>query len=120
MVKKSLAILISLCVFFCGCSVPPAQIPGIPKDHPANKFYFAAQQGMLSDRVCRDHQGDPTIPIGKIEKGEGYAKVKDLMAGVSTFREHATGKQYLGVSFLQYSGFLQIPKVCVWEEKDAG
>lgn len=108
-------------LFLSGCSVPAnVNIPSISKDHPANKFYQAAQQGMLADRVCRDHQGDPTIPIGKIEKGEGYTRSSDLMSGVFRFRENATGKQYLGVSFLQYTGFLQIPKVCAWEEKDRG
>jgi hypothetical protein len=103
---------------FAGCSAPEnINIPSIPKDHPANKFYQAAQQGMLSDRVCRDNQGDPAIPIGRIEKNEGYTKTGDVTAGVFRFRESATGKKYLGVSFLQYNGFLQIPKVCAWEEK---
>ena len=72
---------------------------------------------MLSDRVCRDDKGDPTIPIGKIEKSDGYTKTGDLTAGVLRFRENATGKKYLGVTFLQYNGFLQVPKVCAWEEK---
>ena len=72
---------------------------------------------MLSDRVCRDDQGDPAIPAGKIEKGEGYTKLGDLTAGAFRFRDNTTGKKYLGVSFLQYSGFLQVPKVCAWEEK---
>ncbi|MFH1799695.1 MAG: hypothetical protein ABH891_02445 [Candidatus Omnitrophota bacterium] len=116
---KRLAGLILLLPFLTGCSVPAdVNIPSISKDHPANKFYQAAQQGMLADRVCRDKQGDPSIPIGKIEKGEGYTKSSELTAGVFRFRENTTGKQYLGVSFLQYSGFLQIPKVCSWEEKD--
>ena len=104
--------------FFAGCSAPDSiNIPSIPKDHSANKFYQAAQQGMLSDRVCRDNQGDPTIPAGKIAAGEGYTKSAELKAGVFRFRENATGKNYLGISFLQYNGFLQIPKVCAWEEK---
>jgi hypothetical protein len=115
---KRLARLIFLLPFLAGCSAPAnVNIPSIPKDHPANKFYQAAQQGMLADRVCRDNQGDPSIPAGKIEKGEGYTKFSELTAGVFRFRENASGKEYLGVSFLQYSGFLQIPKVCVWEEK---
>ncbi|HNX68220.1 MAG TPA: hypothetical protein PKI45_01885 [Candidatus Omnitrophota bacterium] len=71
---------------------------------------------MLSDRVCLDDQGNPKIPIGKIEQGEGYTKISQLIPGVFRFRENATGKQYLGVSYLQYSGFLQVPKACVWEE----
>jgi hypothetical protein len=101
-----------------GCSVPAKNtIPSIPKDHSANKFYQAAQTGMLSDKVCRDDRGDPSIPIGKVEKGEGYTKLEILTAGVFRFRSNATGKKYLGVSFLQYSGFLQIPKVCAWEDK---
>ena len=73
---------------------------------------------MLADRVCRDDQGDPAIPAGKIQKGEGYTKTGELTAGVFRFRNNTTGKNYLGVSFLQYNGFLQIPKVCAWEEKD--
>ncbi len=73
---------------------------------------------MLADRVCRDNEGDPSIPMGKIEKSEGYTKSGDLMAGVFRFRENTTGKQYLGVSFLQYNGFLQIPKVCAWEDPE--
>ncbi len=113
MTFMSLAILIS------GCSAPAdVTIPSIPKDHPANKFYQAAQTGMLSDRVCRDNNGDPAIPAGKIAKGEGYAKSAELTAGVFRFRENATGKEYLGVSFLQYNGFLQVPKVCAWEDKN--
>ena len=115
---KNLAGRLLLLLFLAGCSVPAdISIPSISKDHPANKFYQAAQQGMLSDKVCRDNQGDPAIPAGKIAKGEGYTKTGDLTAGVFRFRENATGKKYLGVSFLQYSGFLQIPKVCAWEEK---
>ena len=110
--------LLCLSAFFAGCPAPDSlSIPSIPKDHPANKFYQAAQQGMLSDRVCRDDQGDPTIPAGKIAGGEGYTKSAELKAGVFRFRENATGKNYLGISFLQYNGFLQIPKVCAWEEK---
>lgn len=115
---KSLAGLILLVTFFFGCSAPVSEtIPSIPKDHPAQKFYQVAQTGMFADRVCRDHQGDPLIPIGKIEQGEGYTKLGDLTAGVFRFRDNATGKKYLGISFLQYNGFLQIPKVCAWEEK---
>ena len=103
-----------------GCSPPASNtIPTISNDHPANKFYQAAQQGMLSDKVCRDNQGDPAIPAGKIQTGEGYTKTGDLTAGVFRFRNNATGKKYLGVSFLQYNGFLQIPKVCTWEEKNS-
>ncbi|MDD5226299.1 MAG: hypothetical protein PHV97_03820 [Candidatus Omnitrophica bacterium] len=110
-----------LSIFLTGCSAPSnVNIPLIPKDHPAQKFYQAAQTGMLSDRVCRDNQGDPTIPVGKIEEGEGYTKTSDLTAGVFRFRGDTTGKEYLGVSFLQYNGFLQIPKVCAWEEKGKG
>ncbi len=116
----AMTVFLGMGVFLAGCSVPPAQIPEIPEDHPANKFYQAAQQGMLSDKVCLDNQGDPAIPAGKIQKGEGYTKTRELTAGVFRFRENATGKQYLGVSFLQYSGFLQIPKVCAWEEKNSG
>jgi len=111
--------VICLTVFLTGCSAPAdVTIPSIPKDHPANKFYQAAQTGMLSDRVCRDNNGDPAIPVGKIAKGEGYMKSAELTAGVFRFRENATGKEYLGVSFLQYNGFLQVPKVCVWEDKN--
>lgn len=105
------------CLTFAGCSAPPSVIQGIPKDHPAQKFYQFANQGMLSDKVCRDNSGDPEIPIGKIEKNEGYTKLEELAPGVFRFREDATSKQYLGISFMQYSGFLQMPKVCAWEEK---
>jgi len=113
-----LSLLGLYCFLSAGCSAPVnATIPSLPKNHPANKFYQAAQQGMLSDRVCRDNKGDPAIPVGKIVKGEGYTKLAELTAGVFRFRENATRKKYLGVSFLQYSGFLQIPKVCSWEEK---
>jgi hypothetical protein len=105
-------------VLLSGCSAPAdIRIPSIPQDHPANEFYRAAQSGMLSDKVCRDNLGNPAIPAGRIEQGEGYTKTGDLTAGVFRFRENATGKNYLGVSFLQYNGFLQIPKVCAWEEK---
>ena len=118
MVKNLIGLILALS-FLAGCSAPvQGTIPTIPKEHPANKFYQAAQQGMLADRVCKDNQGDPSIPMGKIEKNEGYAKLGDLTAGVFRFRNDATKKEYLGVSFLQYSGFLQIPKVCAWEEKD--
>ena len=119
MTNSVLALLILSCLFVFGCSVSPSTIRGIPKEHPAQKFYQAAQQGMLADKVCRDNQGDPTIPIGKIAEGKGYTKSQELMAGVFFFRDDANGKIYLGVSFLQYNGFLQIPKVCAWEEKDS-
>jgi len=109
---------ILLLPFLAGCLVPTDQkIPSIPKDHPANKFYQFAQQGMLSDKVCRDNKGDPSIPIGKIEQGEGYSRSADLIPGVFRFTDHTSVKKYLGVSYLQYSGMLQLPKVCVWEEK---
>ena len=118
MVKKLFGLSLLL-LFLAGCSAPVDNIiPSIPKDHPAQKFYRAAQAGMLADRVCRDNLGDPTIPIGKIEKGEGYTKLGDLTAGVFRFKNNSDGKKYLGISFLQYSGFLQIPKACAWEEKD--
>ncbi|MFA7254893.1 MAG: hypothetical protein WC133_02180 [Candidatus Omnitrophota bacterium] len=118
MTMNTLLAILVFSMFLAGCSAPPAQIPDLPKDHPAQKFYQAAQTGMLADRVCRDNLGDPLIPIGKIEKGEGYTKLGDLTAGVFYFRDNARGKKYLGVSFLQYSGFLQMPKVCAWEEKN--
>lgn len=105
-------------VLLAGCSAPVnSSIPQIPKDHPANRFYEAAQQGMLGDKVCRDNRGDPTIPIGKIQSGEGYTKSVELIPGVFYFRSDANEKIYLGVRFLQYNGFLQIPKVCAWEDK---
>lgn len=107
-----------LIVFLSGCTAPVTRIPNISPDHPAQKFYQSAQQGMLSDRVCRDDQGDPALPMGKIQTGEGYTKLGDLTAGVFRFRDTATGKNYLGVAFLQYNGFLQVPKVCAWEEKN--
>ena len=113
----AMTICLGLGILIAGCSAPPGQIPNIPKDHPANKFYQAAQTGMLSDRVCRDNEGDPAIPAGEVKVGERYTKLEELAPGVLRFRENATGKQYLGVSFLQYSGFLQIPKICSWEEK---
>ena len=107
------------CILSAGCSAPVSNtIPSVSKDHPAHKFYQAAQTGMLADKVCRDNQGDPAMPAGKIAKGEGYTRSPDLTAGAFRFRDSATGKEYLAVSFLQYSGFLQIPKVCVWEEKN--
>lgn len=118
MIKRKRMDFIIAMFLVAGCSAPASvTIPSIPKDHPANKFYQAAQQGMLADKVCRDNQGDPAIPAGKIVKNEGYTKTEELTAGVFRFRETSTGKKYLGVSFLQYSGFLQIPKVCSWEEK---
>ena len=121
MVKNLTRTILLLLPFLIGCSAPAnINIPSISKDHPANKFYQAAQQGMLADRVCRDDKGDPSIPAGKIAKGEGYTKSSELTAGVFRFRENATGKKYLGVSFLQYSGFLQIPKVCAWEDEKRG
>ena len=121
MVKNLTRTILLLLPFLIGCSAPVnINIPSIPKDHPANKFYQAAQQGMLADRVCRDDKGDPSIPAGKIAKGEGYTKSSELAAGVFRFRENATGKKYLGVSFLQYNGFLQIPKVCAWEDEKRG
>ena len=114
----AMTVVFMMTIFISGCSAPVHQnIPSLPKDHPANKFYQSAQTGMLSDRVCRDDQGDPTIPAGKIAQGERYSKTEELTAGVFRFRETATGKKYLGISFLQYNGFLQIPKVCAWEEK---
>ena len=110
--------LLVLCLFLAGCSkAADVMIPGIPKEHRANEFYQFVSQNMVSDRVCRDYQGDPGIPIGEIEAGKGYTKLTDLAPGVFRFRNNATQKQYLGVSFLQYSGFLQLPKVCVWEDK---
>ena len=121
MVKNLTRTILLLLPFLIGCSAPAnIHIPSISKDHPANKFYQAAQQGMLADRVCRDDKGDPSIPAGKIAKGEGYTKSSELAAGVFRFRENATGKKYLGVSFLQYNGFLQIPKVCAWEDEKRG
>lgn len=118
---KLAAFLGLLCFFADGCSAPSDKpIPSIAKTHPANKFYQAAQTGMLSDNACRDNLGNPSIPIGKIGKDREYTKFEELTAGVFRFRENASGKQYLGVSFLQYNGFLQIPKICSWEEKDRG
>jgi hypothetical protein len=114
---KIFTTLIFLGAFIAGCSASPA-ISDIPKDHPAQKFYQFVSQNMVSDNVCRDYQGDPRIPMGEIAKGEKYARSKDVVPGVFRFEEKATGKKFLGVSFLQYSGLLQIPKVCAWEEKN--
>lgn len=108
--------LIFLGLLTAGCSAPPPAIPDIPKDHPAQKFYQFVSQNMVSDRVCRDDQGDPGIPMGEIVKGEKYARSAEIVPGVFRFEEKATGKKFLGVSFLQYSGLLQIPKVCAWED----
>lgn len=117
MKKRRISLALGL-IWIAGCSAPAdIWIPSIAKEHPANTFYQAAQVGMLSDRVCREDQGDPSIPVGKIGKGQGYVKLEDVTAGVIRFRDTASGKQYLGVRFLQYNGFLQIPKLCSWEEK---
>ena len=107
-----------LCGLLVGCSAKPVtDIPEVPKDHPANKFYNFVARNIVSDRVCRDYQGDPTIPMGEIAKGEKYVKIKDLAPGVFRFSDKAAEKKYLGVSFLQYQMFLQFPKLCAWEEK---
>jgi hypothetical protein len=119
MVNRSLLALVIAGSMLTGCSkTPNPMIPGIPAEHPANKFYQFVSQNMVSDKVCRDSQGDPGIPMGEVAKGTKYMKSPEIVPGVFRFRENATGKHYLGVSFLQYSGFLQIPKVCAWEEKD--
>lgn len=106
-----------LCVCYGGCSKPPGDIPGIPKDHPANQFYFHAAGSMLSDNACRKSQGNPDIPMGEILQGKKYTKLADLAPGVCRFRENATGKIRLGVSYMKWEAFLQMPKLCSWEEK---
>lgn len=111
-------------VIFClsalilsGCfSKPVDNIPSIAQDHPANKFYQFVSQNPVTDRVCRDHKGDPSIPMGEISKGEKYERANDLVPGAFRFKDKTSGKKYLGVSYLQYQGFLQIPKLCSWEE----
>ncbi len=118
--KRFPHVFLTFFFFLSGCTVPAPEIPNIPKDHPAQKFYQSAQQGMLSDKVCLDGHGNPAIPMGKIQTGQGYTKQEELTAGVFRFRENATGKIYLGVSFMQYNAFLQVPKVCAWEENHKG
>lgn len=119
MIKKFLYISVLCMLFLPGCAKKNLpDIPGISKDHPANRFYQFVSQNLVSDRVCRDYQGDPNIPMGEIVEGGKYTKAdEELLPGVFRFKDNATGKIYLGVSFLQYSGFLQVPKLCSWEEK---
>ncbi len=104
-------------VFMAGCAPSPKDIPGIDKNHPANQFYFRAYSFMVNDKFCKDCHGATHIPMGEIPKGEKYTKIADLAPGVFRFLEKATGKTYLGVSYLKWEGFLQFPKLCVWEEK---
>ena len=58
--------------------------------------------------------------MGEIAKGERYRKTEELAPGVFRFVETATGKNYLGVSYMKRTGFLQLPQACVWEEKNNG
>jgi hypothetical protein len=106
-----------ICILISGCAPAPKDIPGIAKDHPANKFYYRAYGSVISDKNCRECQGNPNIPMGEIPKGEKYIKTEDLAPGVFRFREKANGKTYLGVSYLKWEGFLQFPKLCAWEDK---
>ena len=117
--KTTLSITTLIFVFavsLIGCSVPPP-IPGIPKDHPANGFYQHASRSLISDKSCRDYRGSPDIPMGEIAKGVRYRKTGTSISGVFRFVDSATGKSYLGVSYMQRSGFLQLPQACVWEDK---
>ena len=109
--------MLVLYLCFSGCSVPPSAIRGIPKNHPANQFYQYASSMMVSDRSCSDHKGSSVIPMGEVAKGEKYTKLEELVPGVFRFRDNTTGKQYLGVSYMRREGFLQLPRVCAWEEK---
>lgn len=106
-----------LAVFAAGCSAPPSTISGISKDHPANDFYQYASRMMISDRSCSDHEGNSSVPMGEIAKGERYTKLEELAPGVFRFRDTMTGKQYLGVTYMRREGFLQLPRLCAWEEK---
>lgn len=116
MVKKIMTGL-PAALMLAGCLAQSSvEIPGLRGDHPAQDFYSFVSQNLVSDKVCRDHQGNPDIPMGKITAEEGYTKLEDLAAGVFRFREQETGKKYLGVTFLQYHGLLKIPKLCAWEE----
>lgn len=99
-----------------GCRPQDMVIPDISPDHPAQGFYQFVAANLVSDRVCRDHKGDPSIPMGKVAGGEGYTKKRDLSAGAFLFEDNSTQKKYLGVTYLQYQGFLQVPKLCSWEE----
>ncbi|OQA57302.1 MAG: hypothetical protein BWY42_00638 [Candidatus Omnitrophica bacterium ADurb.Bin277] len=120
MVKRTIAWL-PAALMLAGCLAQSSvEIPGVPGDHPAQDFYRFVSQNLVSDKVCRDHRGNPDIPMGKLSGEEGYTKLEDLAAGVFRFRERATGKKYLGVTFLQYHGLLKIPKLCSWEENDQG
>ncbi|HOE69305.1 MAG TPA: hypothetical protein PK997_01965 [Candidatus Omnitrophota bacterium] len=103
-----------------GCQRSAEKIPGVPDDHPAQGFYRFVSANPVSDRVCREYKGDPSIPAGKVASGEGYTKVRDLASGVVLFTDNATGKRYFGVAYLQYQAFLQIPKLCAWEENKQG
>jgi hypothetical protein len=119
MVKRALFILFIAGSMLTGCSkAPNPMIPGIPGEHPANRFYQFVSQNMVSDKVCLDYQGDPGIPMGEIAKGIKFLKSPEILPGVFRFMNKTTGKKYLGVSYLQYQGFLQLPKLCAWEEKD--
>lgn len=119
MVKINCFVLLILAVFsVAGCKPSSFQeIPGIAKDHPANKFYAQASYSVLTDKTCKENQGNPNIPMGEVAKGEKYGKNADLAPGVFRFREKATGKTFLGVSYLQWEMFLQFPKLCSWEEE---
>ncbi|HPW76459.1 MAG TPA: hypothetical protein PLK73_00805 [Candidatus Omnitrophota bacterium] len=99
-----------------GCHPHDMVIPDILEDHPAQGFYQFVAANLVSDRVCRDHKGDPSIPMGKVADGDGYTRTRDLTSGAFLFRDNSTQKQYLGVTYLQYQGFLQVPKLCAWEE----
>ncbi len=114
MVKKILAMFCFL-GFFAGCSAPSDSIPDIPQNHPAQKFYKSAQTGMLSDKVCKDLNGRVDISASAINEGDKFLKAKDILPGVFLFSPKDSNRKYLGVSFMQYSGFIQIPKVCYWE-----
>lgn len=106
-----------LCLLFSGCSAPAAvEIKNIPKDHPAHQFYSYASGSIVSAKVCRDFKGSTQIPMGEIAQGEKYAKSEELTPGVFRFYEKVTGKKYLGVAYMKWSGFLLFPELCSWEE----
>ena len=119
MVMRYFLFLIAGLLALTGCQRSAEKSTGSPTIIRPG-FYRFVSANPVSDRVCREYKGDPSIPAGKVASGEGDTKVRDLASGVVLFTDNATGKRYFGVAYLQYQAFLQIPKLCAWEENKQG
>ena len=111
---KHILFVISILVLV-GCS--GASSNPLSKDHPGFGFYEVASRGTVSSANCLKLEGSIAIPAAWASEGR-YELVSEKAPGLFQIRDKENDTQHVLIAFMEWSGFIAVPKTCSWEASE--